>query len=576
MKHIFGKIFLGYLLVILLISGFFLVFSFEFIRTNYIETLSKDLSQLNLALEVQFTPYIVSGRNDELDSLTKFIGQDLKIRITEIAVDGTVLADSRKDPHKMENHGLRPEIIQAKSLDSGQSMRFSTTIKDELFYIAHVVRVNGKVVAFSRLSVPLSQIDAFISELRGGIFTFILVISLLALGGIWLFTRSVTMPVKKLTQAARSVAGGNFETKVYLTSKDELKNLADSFNNMTDRIKTLFQAVSSQKHELDGILKSIREPLLVLDSDGRILLHNEALSTLAGRVKLENMHFWEAIRDPEFVNVISRILKDKSNIDKEIELNDRFYIVSSSFIESKDETVIILYEVTELKRLEQMKKDFVVNVSHELRTPLTAIKGFIETLEDETQDENQKHYLSIIHRHTDRLINIVQDLLSLSSMEGANNSLVISDVDVPALLKNVLIIFEQKVRDKNLAISLSGGEYIPIIRADSFKLEQLFVNLIDNAVKYSDRGEIGIRLSLDKGQVKIEISDSGVGIPKESLDRIFERFYTVDKSRTRKLGGTGLGLSIVKHIVLLHDGNIRVESQPDKGTKFTIYLPVGN
>ena len=233
-----------------------------------------------------------------------------------------------------------------------------------------------------------------------------------------------------------------------------------------------------------------------------------------------------------------------------------------------------LYDITTIKNLEKTKKDFVSNVSHELRTPLTAIKGFVETLQDTNSDDKNKHYLNIISRHTDRVIRIVNDLLLLSKLEGAPGNLELEKVNLKNLIENILKIFEQSLKEKKLALKFNASNSLPIINADPFKLEQVFINLIDNAIKYTERGEIAISLNSYNETVTIEIQDTGICIPQEHLSRIFERFYVVDSSRSRKLGGTGLGLSIVKHIVLLHNGKIDVKNIPGVGTNFVVSLPV--
>jgi two-component system phosphate regulon sensor histidine kinase PhoR len=278
------------------------------------------------------------------------------------------------------------------------------------------------------------------------------------------------------------------------------------------------------------------------------------------------------VRNSDFISIVKKAQKTRENFSDEFEMNGINYLLSANYIQAKDEIVVILYNTSQIKKLEQIKKDIVQNVSHELRTPLTAIKGFIETLEDEI-DENKKYYLEIIKRHTDRLINIVQDLLLLSKLEENQASLLLADVDLKTLVDNVLVLFSQRLKEKRLYLNVHIDEDITQLKGDPFKLEQMLINIIDNAFKYTDEGGISINISRDSGLVRFEIRDTGIGIPKEHLERIFERFYTVDKSRSRKLGGTGLGLSIVKHIVLLHKGSIKIESQPGKGTKFIISIP---
>ena len=259
-------------------------------------------------------------------------------------------------------------------------------------------------------------------------------------------------------------------------------------------------------------------------------------------------------------------------MSEELELNDRIYLCSATFLEAREETIVIFHDITERKNVEKMKRDFVVNVSHELRTPLTAIKGYVETLEEEV-DKKGRRYVEVIKRNTERLIAIVQDLLLLSELEE-KESLEIEKVNIKEIVENVIRISEHKLKEKKLDFRVNIENDIPPLRADFFKLEQMFVNLIDNAIKYTEKGEISVSAKHDQEKIIIEIKDTGIGIPKEHLNRIFERFYVVDKSRSRKLGGTGLGLSIVKHIVILHKGKIDVESTAGAGTKFTVTLPL--
>ena len=284
--------------------------------------------------------------------------------------------------------------------------------------------------------------------------------------------------------------------------------------------------------------------------------------------------YWEVLRKASFDELVKKVGSEKNSIVDEIELNNRTFLCSATFCSNKEEIVVTLHDITKIKDLEKTKKDFVTNVSHELRTPLTAIKGFVETLQDTNNDDENQHYLNIIKRHTDRVIRIVNDLLLLSELEGNSDSLELEDVNLQDLIENILKIFEQRLNEKNLVLKFNADRDLPVIKADPFKLEQVFINLVDNAVKYTESGEVVISLSRNKEIVKIEIQDTGICIPREHLSRIFERFYVVDSSRSRKLGGTGLGLSIVKHIVLLHKGKIDVQNITGTGTNFIVTLPV--
>jgi two-component system phosphate regulon sensor histidine kinase PhoR len=292
---------------------------------------------------------------------------------------------------------------------------------------------------------------------------------------------------------------------------------------------------------------------------------------------IENSHpdgkfYWEFIRNPDFKNIFSEISTSHKTQIREIHHNERVYLCSGNYLETRNEIVFTFHEITKEKNLEKIKKDFVVNVSHELRTPLTSIKGYLETIEG--LDETQQKYLNTAIRNTDRLINIVKDLLLISEMESEESMLKKEAVDIKELLFQASSVFKQKVEQKNLALNIDLDTDLPVFMGDSFELEQMLMNLLDNALKYTEEGTIGISAQEKDDQIHIVIKDTGIGIPEQDLPRVFERFYVVDKSRSRRGGGTGLGLSIVKHIIQLHKGSIKVESKPGTGTTFHIWLPL--
>jgi two-component system phosphate regulon sensor histidine kinase PhoR len=390
--------------------------------------------------------------------------------------------------------------------------------------------------------------------------------------GAFIFLKSLTRPIKKLNIAFQKVASGDFETKVFLKRNDEVKQLADSFNLMTDQTKTLFHELSFQKDNLNSIFASIQEGFAVLDNKGRIILSNESFKNITQNKLVDGKLYWEVIRDVKFGELVKKVRGNKRNLSEELELTGKFYLCSATFLTLREQIVIVFSDITETKNMEKIKRDFVVNVSHELRTPLTAIKGFAETLEEEV-DGNAKTYAEVIKRNTDRLISIVQDLLLLSELEEKGSKLESDDVNLTHLVDNVIRIFKSRLTEKGLDFQLSVENGLPVLKGDSFKLEQMLINLLDNAIKYTEKGKVVLALKRKDETVEIIVEDTGIGIPQEHLSRIFERFYVVDKSRSKKLGGTGLGLSIVKHIVLSHKGTIAVESSLTKGTTFTISLP---
>ncbi|MBT5305286.1 MAG: HAMP domain-containing protein [Candidatus Scalindua sp.] len=573
-NSIFIKIFSGYLLIVIVILAITFPLSFRAIRHHHIDTLTGNLKNLCITLKLKISPLLESNQIEDLDTLIKKLGKQIDTRITVISPEGVVFADSEKIPTVMENHKNRIEIIQAIKYGFGTSLRYSASVKEEMLYVAIPIEKDDEVCGVLRASLFLKEINTLLNNLKINIITIAVIIVIILLIGAFLFSRNFSRPLNELGAASRKVAQGDFSTKVFLKSRNEIKELADSFNYMTDQVKTLFTQLSNQKEELNSIISSINEGLCVIDKEGIISISNESFRKTVQNDSVKGKLYWEVLRKARFDELIKKVRSEKNSIVDEIELNNRTFLCSATFCSNKEEIVVTLHDITKIKDLEKTKKDFVTNVSHELRTPLTAIKGFVETLQDTNNDDENQHYLNIIKRHTERVIRIVNDLLLLSELEGNSDSLELENVNLQDLIENILKIFEQRLNEKELVLKFNADRNLPVIKADPFKLEQVFINLVDNAVKYTERGEVVISLSRNNEIVKIEIQDTGICIPREHLSRIFERFYVVGSSRSRKLGGTGLGLSIVKHIVLLHKGKIDVQNIPGTGTNFIVTLPV--
>lgn len=572
-RSLFLKIFGGYFLIVFLLSAVVLLFSFRTIRSHYLNTLTEDLKRLAQTLKERVILYIEEGRFQELNSFSKELGKTIRIRITIVNPEGVVLADSDQDPGRMENHRYRPEIFRALQGEVGKSIRLSPTIKEEMLYIGLPLEKGGKILGVIRASLFLKDINRLLSDLKARIALAVAVMMVFVLLLAFLFSQSVSRPIKKVIAASRGVASGDFSKRVVLKNKDELRDLAESFNAMISELRTFFTELTNQKEELNSIISSIQEGLLVVDKSGKILLGNDRMKKIAENELIEGRFYWEVVRGSKFDELMNRVKEKKGSSFEEVELNEKIYLSSAAYLSSQELTVVTFHDLTEMKKLEKIKKDFVVNVTHELRTPLTAIKGFVETMEEEVDKEKQ-NYLKIIKRNTDRLIRIVEDLLTLTTIEEKEGLVEREEMSLKELVENVLRIFEQRAGEKNLYLKLVADEKLPLIHADYFRLEQMFVNLVDNALKHTEKGGVTIVLKARENEVAIEVQDTGIGISKEHLPRIFERFYTVDKARSRKLGGTGLGLSIVKHIVLLHGGKIEVKSDVGQGTRFIVTLPV--
>ena len=569
-KSFFLKVFGGYTLIIIVLSAVILLFSFEKMRDFHIQSLTRDLKSVGSALRPTVKPWLENGRYNELDAAIKKLDNDIQARITVVSPTGIVLADSKENPQGMENHGNRPEIMQALVSDAGASLRYSTTVMEKMLYVAVPVSSNGKIIGIVRVSLFLKDINNFISTLKYSLVNITILAVIVSVVFASLFLRNLSKPVRMLAEASRRVAAGNFDTQIHLAQDDEFSGLAGSFNYMTERVRALFGELSQQKAELNTIISSLQDGLFVIDEKEKIILYNESFQKIAGHDIIKDKFYWEVVRAAEFSQLIRSAFSGKKSLSGEVSIGANAYLCSASYLLTKREVVVLLHDITGIRQLEKIKKDFTVNVSHELRTPLSAIKGYVETLEDSIDEKNMR-YLQIVKRHTDRLTSIVEDLLSLSEMEEKECRF--EQVRLDEVVVAAANVFTQKLSQKNLSLTLAVEQNLPPIRADQFRLEQMLINLIDNAIKYTEKGSVEIGVSRKDGGIEMYVRDTGIGIPGEHLGRIFERFYVVDKSRSRKLGGTGLGLSIVKHIVLLHNGAIKLDSIPGKGTTFTITLP---
>jgi two-component system phosphate regulon sensor histidine kinase PhoR len=567
------KIFLGFAFFIAALSAVILTVSLSTIQQQYTELLSGELENLAVTLVPTFAPLLAAGQSDQLQSLVVDTGATIEKRITLIDPRGTVLADSLMDPKTMDNHRGRPEIVAALDGKVGLSSRFSTTMGTEMLYVAVPVMKNREIMGVLRVSLYLTTIQDMVQTFRSRIYITTLIIVSVLLIAAFLFSNRITDPIRQLQSASKRIAQGNFETRVLLKQRGGIKELADSYNYITEELSKNINELSRQREELRSIISSMHSGLFVLNKNGKIVLSNKSTEEIVQKTSITGKSYWTVVKNIDLFDLIQKAMGEKTSVSREIELFGHYYQCNATYLPGMDELVIVMHDITGMKRLQRIKRDFVSNISHEIRTPLTAIKGYAETMGG--LDEENESYLTIIKRHTERLINIVQDLLILSEMEEIGLKLDLDKVDVNETITNIMKIFKHRIEEKGLTVELALDARIQPLKADQLKLEQAFINVIDNAVKYTEKGTIRISTKIIEGFLIVEIQDTGIGIPERHIPRLFERFYTVDKSHSRKLGGTGLGLSIVKHIILLHDGTIDVESEPGRGTTFRIDLPLG-
>jgi two-component system phosphate regulon sensor histidine kinase PhoR len=574
MKSFLFRFFTRLLLILLVLFACVVVLSYRSTRVAFIHNYTEDLKRTNYTLVATLQNTIHQADYAQLQRTVKVYGASLGVRITVVDTSGKVLADSESEPNTMHSHLYRPEIQQALSGQIGRDIRFSATVERDLLYVATPVKFEGNIIAVLRTSLAMQAINALLLNLIRQISAIILIALLLMVGVLVFFINQVEKKIKRLIEATGQVAEGHFQTPIYFQEKDEFAQLAQNLNTMSEKLQQYIQNLQTEEQRLNKLLATMPAGLTVIAPDGGILFANAAFNALFDESLPTAHNYWEVIRLPQLIDMIQKTQTTKSDHSGEFEVGNQIYLVSATNISGTGETLLIFSDITPLKEMQRLKKEFIGNVSHELRTPLTAIKGFVETLLEE-YPQVEKSYLTIVARHTERLINIVNDLLLLSELEETRQ-LAPERIDLRVMVAEVLKIFENELAAKNLTFKQNIAADAAWLTVDPFKFQQVLINLIDNACKYTNQGEITLTAERQGEQVLMDICDTGIGIPAEHLGRIFERFYVVDKSRSRRLGGTGLGLAITKHIVLLHGGRITVTSTPGKGTCFRIVLPLSS
>ena len=569
-RSIFLKIILSFIAIILLLALPLSLFSSRTIEKHLTAVLKRDMEKivrtiLPLAADLGDTPLL----DKEIDSM----GEAIRTRITIIGRDGRVWADSTNDPETLENHKNRIEIRQALLKGTGYSVRYSDTEEKKMLYVAlpfPAGALGEEARGVVRASLYLEDITLLNRALFRSLIRLLAILIALALLLAFFLSRSLSAPVRAIAAASMDVSRGRFDAKVHLKNHDELKTLADNFNVMTEKLSALFRQAREDKEKITNIIESLSEALFVIDAQGIITLCNSSFLRLTGASRAAGRSLHEVIVWPELISLIETSRQDRKTRTEEITLEKKSWLASMSPISSGG-GIILLHDISLIRKTEKMKKDLVANVSHELRTPLTAIKGFADTLLESAQD-SEKKYLEIIAAHTDRLISIVGDLSELARLEEKREP-AFEPVNLSEVVEDVTLLFEKKAREKSLRLFKELPHEPLVITGDRLKLEQLLINLMENALRYTDTGHITVAAGHDGPRIFLTVSDTGIGIPRGKQERIFERFYVVDKSRSRRTGGTGLGLSIVKHIALIHGAEINVRSEEKTGSSFTILFP---
>lgn len=562
----------------------FVLAALDLYLTRYTAWRETQNVEIRLAAEGRLVAYdLASVPLEELNRAVHRAGNRAQTRITVITHTGVVLADSKHDPETMENHANRPEVREALQGRTGASVRHSVTLNRDLCYVAIPFTYQGKSGLVLRLAVPLVEVSQAVSEVRWRIVYASIITAALALLLAYFFSLRISRRIGRIKMFAERLLTSREPTALSLEASDELGALSRALNDMGRQLRDSMDKLSAESARREAILASMVEGVLAVGHNLRILFCNDAFAQVLGedRAGIIGKPLLTILRDSALFTLLEKVVATGEEAKNRIQLSaasDRAFAAYATplMAEEKRGAVVVLHEITDIERLERVRRDFVANVSHELRTPLAAILGYSETLLDGAMEDANitRRFLETIKSHAIRLNNISSDLLTLSELDAG-----VSTPPSTFSLKETIAIAVRSVETeaRQRSVRLTFGEIGDFeIRGHKLRLEQTLVNLLDNAIKFNRaNGEVCLEASrTPEGQVKIVIADTGCGIPFQDLSRIFERFYRVDRARSRQVGGTGLGLAIVKHAVELMNGRIEVTSELGVGSTFTILIPM--
>ncbi len=586
-RRLFWKVYPTYLFVILLCAAGLAAYTSWSVKRFHLRTVRWDLEARCRLLEPQFARELAGGTGLEVHRLARSLGEQSGTRITVVDPKGKVLGDTEGDPEGMENHSDRGEIVEAMAGDVGSRVRLSPTLRTNMMYVATAIEKEGTVLGVVRAAVPLADLEEELGRVSTRIWFGAFVLAVLAAGIATFVAERINLSLRQMVRAAARYGEGDFSEKVFVPDTAEFAELAETLNEMADSLNDKISTIISQNREHEAVLSSMMEGVVAVDLDQRIISMNSAAAEVLGvdTVTMTGRTVQEIARNVLLERFVDQVLSGQKTTESEVVLRngkERRVLVHGTVLRNADDeqigALLVLNDITALRRLELVRRDFVANVSHELRTPLTAIQGFVETLREGALKDSGKadRFLEIVSRQVERLNHIIEDLLALSRIERGEENQDIELVDVKLLdvMTAAAESCAHRAEERGIAIDVTASTDLRACVSPQL-LEQALVNLLDNAITYSDEGgEIQVQAQRDGAQAVISVQDHGCGIPVQHHDRIFERFYCVDKARSRKGGGTGLGLAIVKHIARAHGGAVSVRSKPGEGSIFSIVLPL--
>ncbi len=594
--RLFWRLYATYLVIVVLCTAAVGFYAVRSVRDFYLDHTERELQARAALVREHVLPAIAADTPQELEALVQRLGEASGTRITVIAADrpgasrGEVLAESDSDPVQMENHARRPEFLAAVQGRPGQAVRYSETLRQDMMYVAVPATEDGRLTTVIRTAVPLTSVNNALASLYGSILISATVVAVLAaVIGLYV-SRRISGQMREIKVGAERMAAGDFTHKLRVPQVEEFASVAESINQMGEELDGKLRTLTHERNEREAVLSSMVEGVLAVDTEERIIAVNAAAASLLDTepAAAEGKTIQEVVRNPDLQHVVAQTLGGHRPVEADIVLRvgaeERNLQANGTLLHGDDGgddvgAVVVLNDVTRLKRLEAVRRDFVANVSHELKTPVTSIKGFAETLEDGALDDPAAahRFVRIISGQADRLNSIIEDLLALSTLEQSGDSplLQLEEADLCDVIAVALEVCGPKAEAKGIELR-EGCPGLLLARVSPPLLEQAVVNLIDNAVKYSAEGStIVVTLEETSDEVVVSVIDEGQGIAGEHLPRLFERFYRVDKARSRDLGGTGLGLAIVKHVAQIHGGRVSVDSVVGRGSTFRIHLPRG-
>ena len=579
------KFLLTFVFLIILASLTTGIFSLQISKKYYTAAVKEDLKHNTNLVHRQLQRTPLADYAEEIHSLS-ILGD---ARITLIDVSGQVIADTERDPKNMENHLDRPEVLDALRNNEGMSTRYSRTIGYSFMYRALRLKTN-EFDGILRLSVPLIKLKNIQRQITVLSFLSILIGTILAMIIALRITNTISEPIQELMKAAKDISKGKLSRRVYVDTIDEIGMLSRTFNYMSIQLEDQVRELKDRTLKLESILSSMIEGIIAIDKDFNIMLINPVSIMLFDIDKDEviGKPVLEVVRNPQIYNILEASIQEGDYTVKEVIIRSKkekiVRIYANPIFSNVGEadilgTLLVIEDITNIRKLEQMRTEFVSNVTHELKTPLTSIRGFVDTLRNGAIEDTRiaKRFLEIIEVEAERLQRLIQDILLLSEIETKDGlwDENIEELSVRSVIQEIADILSYKIQEKNILFALEISKEIPSVEMNRDRLKQILINLLDNAIHYTpEAGRVSLRCFKQEKNLVMEVEDNGVGIPEEDIPRIFERFYRVDKDRSRKKGGTGLGLSIVKHIVKLYDGEIYVKSQVERGSIFSITLPL--